>query len=116
MERAAADQMEADYNRAYAEFSMKHAQSAPLVEQLKRVGGGCCYLALCHCVSCRWLRGWLGVMGGCHSFVAARAPAPLAQQIWAGGSWIRSRQLHGLAVAAVMPGALVAARLQGAPC
>lgn len=37
MERAAADQMEADYNRAYAEFSMKHAQSAPLVEQLKQV-------------------------------------------------------------------------------
>jgi hypothetical protein len=36
MERTAADQMEADYNRAYAEFSMKHAQSAPLVEQLKR--------------------------------------------------------------------------------
>ena len=45
MERAAADQMEADYNRAYAEFSMKHAQSAPLVQQLKQVRegwwGGC---------------------------------------------------------------------------
>ena len=44
MERAAADQMEADYNRAYAEFSMKHAQSAPLVQTLKqasvRTGGG----------------------------------------------------------------------------
>ena len=39
MERAAADQMEADYNRAYAEFSMKHAQSAPLVQTLKQVGG-----------------------------------------------------------------------------
>jgi hypothetical protein len=37
MERAAAEQMEADYNRAYAEFSMAHAQSAPLVEALKQV-------------------------------------------------------------------------------
>lgn len=36
MERAAADQMEADYSRAYAEFSAKHAQSAPLVQQLKQ--------------------------------------------------------------------------------
>ncbi len=39
MERAAADQMEADYARAYADFSMKHAQSAPLVQTLKQVGG-----------------------------------------------------------------------------
>ena len=41
MERAAADQMEADYARAYAEFSMKHAQSAPLVQNLKQVRGSC---------------------------------------------------------------------------
>ncbi|KAL4435474.1 hypothetical protein ABPG77_006236 [Micractinium sp. CCAP 211/92] len=37
MERSAADQMEADYSRAYAEFSAKHAQSAPLVQQLKQI-------------------------------------------------------------------------------
>lgn len=38
MERAAADQIEADYNRAYADFSRRHAESAPLVAQLKQVG------------------------------------------------------------------------------
>ena len=38
MERAEAERMEADYNRAYAEFSVKHAQNAPLVEALKKVG------------------------------------------------------------------------------
>lgn len=37
MERVEAERMEADYNRAYAEFSVKHAQNAPLVEALKKV-------------------------------------------------------------------------------
>ena len=49
MERAAADAMEADYNRAYAEFSMQHVQSAPLVAQLKQVGTGgpCACVRVC---------------------------------------------------------------------
>lgn len=37
MEKAEAERMEADYSAAYAEFSVKHAQNAPLVEALKRV-------------------------------------------------------------------------------
>ena len=37
MERAEAERMEADYSRAYAEFSVKHAQNAPLVEALNKV-------------------------------------------------------------------------------
>ena len=65
MERAAADQMEADYNRAYAEFSMKHAQSAPLVEQLKRVGG--CLLLSELCVVVCPAHGC--AVGWCYSFV-----------------------------------------------
>lgn len=40
MERAEAERMEADYSRAYAEFSVKHAQNAPLVEALNKVGRG----------------------------------------------------------------------------
>jgi hypothetical protein len=35
MEQAAAAQMEADYDRAYAEFSVAHAASQPLVAALK---------------------------------------------------------------------------------
>lgn len=37
MEKAEAERMEGDYNRAYAEFSVKHAQNAPMVEALKKV-------------------------------------------------------------------------------
>jgi hypothetical protein len=39
MEQSAAEQMEADYSRAYAEFSVAHAQSAPLVAAVKKVRG-----------------------------------------------------------------------------
>lgn len=40
MEAAAAAAMEADYSRAYAEFSAQHAQHAPLVARLKQARSG----------------------------------------------------------------------------
>ncbi|KAL4856966.1 Intersectin-1 [Chlorella vulgaris] len=45
MEQAAAEQMEGDYNRAYAEFSLAHAQSAPLVAALEAAQAGKAALA-----------------------------------------------------------------------
>lgn len=45
MEQAAAEQMEGDYNRAYAEFSLAHAQSAPLVAALETAQAGKAALA-----------------------------------------------------------------------
>eukprot|EP00887_Chlorella_sp_A99_P000102 scaffold16.g102.t1 len=36
MERVAAQEMESDYSKAYADFSVKHAQAAPLVEALEK--------------------------------------------------------------------------------